>query len=191
MVWVRSEYAGELAVLLAWFSALIPWNVTYSTLEAFGTEVSALFVRFPLFQVRFVWGADIDNPVLFSLPVPGWLLPDSLRELSALATQQGLGILVAYQVWALGAVVFAVTVGLSVAYYLREERVESLRVDPVQLLGALLGVTGLVFVVATYLLYTRGFPGIPIPAGVLFLLLFSGLLLSAERLDEESDSSAE
>lgn len=191
MVWVRSEYAGELAVLLAWFSALIPWNIKYSTLDAFGAEVSALFIRFPLFQVRFVWGADIDNPLLVSFPVPGWLLPESLIELSALATQQGLGILVAYQVWALGAVVFAGAVGLSVAYYLREERVESLGVDPVQLMGALLGVTGLVFVAATYLLYTRGFPGIPIPVGVVFLLLFSGLLLSAERLDAESDSSAE
>jgi hypothetical protein len=189
MVWVRSEYAGELAVLLAWLSALIPWNVTYSTLMAFGTEISALFIRFPLFQVRFVWGADIDNPVLVSLPLPGWMLPGPLREFSALAAQQGLTILLAYQVWALGAVVFAVAVALSLVYYFREERVESLALDPVQLMGALLGITGLVFVVATYLLYTRGFPGIPVPAGVVLILLFSGLLLSAERVDEESDAA--
>lgn len=190
MVWVRSEYAGELSVLLAWLSVLLPWNVTYSTIPAAGAKVSALFVRFPLFQVRFVWGADIDHPVLLTLPVPGWLLPGPLKRVSALAAQQGLDILLAYQVWALGAAVFAVAFALSIAYYLREERVEALAIDPVHLMGALLGLAGLAFAVATYLLYTRGFPGVPIPAGVVFLLAFSGLLLSAERI-EEPGSDAE
>lgn len=185
MVWVRSEYAGELAVLLAWLSALIPWNVTYS--PDLG-NVSALFVRFPLFQVRFVWGVDVDRNVALTMPIPGGLLPGSLERLSALAVQQGQTILVAYQAWALGAAVFAVAVALSLAYYLREERVEALAVDPVRLMGGLLGLTGVVFAAATYLLYARGLPGIQIPAGVVFLLLFAGLLLSAERVGDESET---
>lgn len=185
MVWVRSEYAGELAVLLAWLSAFLPWNVTYSPNLSGG---SALFVRFPLFQVRYVWGIDIDRNVALLAPIPGWLLPGSLERFSALAFQQGYTILLAYQVWAVGAVVFAGAIALSIAYYLREERVEALRVDPVRLMGVLLGVSGLVFAVATYLLFTRGFPGIPIPIGVVLLLAFAGLLLSVQRVaDDEVD----
>ncbi|MFW5918375.1 MAG: DUF7549 family protein, partial [Haloferacaceae archaeon] len=175
--------------LFAWLSALLPWNVTYSTVPFGGGEVSALFVRFPLFQVRFLWGVNVDDNVALSLPIPGWLVPGSLDHLSALAIQQGQSILVAYQVWAVGAAVFAVALALSVAYYRREERVEALAVDPVRLMGGLLGLAGLVLAVATYLLYTRGLPGIPIPIGVLFLLLFSGLLLTVERVDSEAEQS--
>jgi hypothetical protein len=185
MVWVRSEYAGELAVLSAWLSALIPWNVTYSpNLGA----VSALFVRFPLFQVRYVWGIQVDQNVALSAPVPGWLLPGGLERYSALATQEGLSILRAYQVWALGAAVFAIALALSIAYYTREQQVEELSVDPVRLMGGLLGLSGAVFAVATYLLYTRGLPGIPIPVGVFFLFAFAGLLLTAERVEDEPEA---
>lgn len=183
MVWVRSEYAGELAVLSAWLSTLIPWNVTYSSDLG---QVSALFVRFPLFQVRYVWGIQVNQNVALSTPIPGWLLPGGLVRYSALSAQEGLSILLAYQVWALGAVVFALALALSIAYYLRERQVEDLPVDPVRLMGGLLGLCGAVFGVATYLLYTRGFPGIPIPVGVIFLFAFAALLLTVDRVDDES-----
>lgn len=184
MVWVRSKYAGELAVLLAWLSALIPWNITYSPNIG---NVSALFVRFPLFQVRFVWGVDVSRNVALTAPIPGWLLPSWLDQFSALSFQEGQTILLAYQVWAVGAAVFTAAIVLSIAYYLREERVEAAAIDPVRLMGGLLGLTGGVFAVATYLLYTRGFPGVPIPVGVVFLLAFAGLLLSAERIREQDE----
>lgn len=185
MVWVRSEYAGELAVLLAWLSALIPWNITYSSNLG---NASALFLRFPLFQVRFIWGIDVDRNVALTAPIPGWLLPGSLKRFSALAVQDGFSILLAYQVWAVGAAVFALAIALSIAYYRREEQVEDLPVDPVRLMGGLLGVSGAVFAVATYFLYTRGFPGVPLPIGVVFLLVFAGLLLSAERVEDEDEN---
>lgn len=184
MVWVRSKYAGELAVLLAWLSALVPWNITYSSNVG---DVSALFVRFPLFQVRFVWGVDVNRNVALTTPIPGWLLPGWLDRLSALSFQQGQTILLAYQVWAVGAAVFAIAIALSIAYYLREERVEGFAIDPVRLMGGLLGITGGIFAVATYLLYTRGFPGVPVPIGVVFLLVFAGLLLSAERVGDHDE----
>jgi hypothetical protein len=167
-MWVRSEYAGELAVLLTWLSAFIPWNVSYAS-NAGGAAV--LFVRFPLAQVRYLFGLSIARGVVVSDP------------LSALAFQRGSPIAAAYRVWALGAAVFAVALVVSVVYYRREAWAESWPVDPVRLLGGLLTGTGLVFAGATYLLLSRGFSSLPIPLGVVFLLLFGGLLLTVDRTD--------
>lgn len=166
MVWVRSEYAGELAVLSAWLCALIPWNVTYSPSVAGGR---VLFVRFPFFQVRYALGLPFARAVRVSDP------------LSAVAFQQGQSIQLAYRVWAFGAAVLAVAVALSVVYYAREDRVDASAVDPVRAMGVLLVATGVVLSVATYLLATRGFSGVPLPVGVVFLFVFGVLLLAVER----------
>ncbi len=166
MVWVRSEYAGELAVLSAWLCTLIPWNVTYSPSVAGG---SLLFVRFPLFQVRYTFGLALARGVTVMDP------------LSAIRFQQGASIQFAYQVWAVGAALVGGALLLSVAYYAREEQVETGPVDPVRLMGALLTGAGLVLSVATYFLFVRGFPGVPIPLGVVFLLVFGAILLRIER----------
>ncbi|NEU56699.1 hypothetical protein [Halorussus sp. MSC15.2] len=165
MVWVRSEYAGELAVVLAWLSALLPWNVTYSTLSGVG---SVLFVRFPFVQVRYVSGLSISKGLAFSTP------------LGALAYQEGQTIAVAYAAWAVGAAVVGAAVVLSFLLYLYEERVEA-TVDAVRAMGALLTLAGVVLTAATWLLWTRGLPGLPIPVGVVLLYLFGGTLLVARR----------
>jgi hypothetical protein len=165
-MWVRSEYAGELAVLLTWLSALIPWNVSYAS---DGSGAALLFVRFPFLQIRYVFGVPVARGVVVSDP------------LSALAFQRGSPIAAAYELWALGGAVFAAALVVSVVYYRRETWAESWPVDPVRLLGSLLLVTGIVFTGATYLLFSRGFSSIPIPLGVVFLLLFGGLLLTADR----------
>ncbi|MDS0293292.1 DUF7549 family protein [Halogeometricum luteum] len=166
MVWVRSEYAGPLAVVLTWLSALLPWNVTYSPAISGG---SVLFVRFPFFQVRYAFGVPFADAVRLFDP------------LSAVAFQSGNSIRVAYEAWAVGAAVLAVAVVVAVAYYAREEAFESGPVDPVRLLGGLLGLGGVVLAVATYLLATRGFPGVPLPIGVVFYLAFAGVLLTVDR----------
>jgi len=165
-MWVRSEYAGELAVLLTWLSALLPWNVTYSSGIGSG---ALLFVRFPLLQIRYTFGLPIAR---------GTKIVDPL---SAIAFQRGQALELVYQVWAVGAAVFAVAIVVSILYYRNESWAESWPVDPVRLLGALLFGTGAVFAGATYLLLSRGFPGVPIPIGVVFLLLFGGLLLTVDR----------
>lgn len=165
MVWVRSEYAGELAVLSAWLSALIPWNVTYSSGVAGG---SLLFVRFPFVQIRYTYGVPFAKAI------------DVRDPLSAVAFQAGQALELAYQTWSVGAAVLALALFLSVAYYAREQRLEAGPVDPVRLMGGLLGLAGVVFLVANYLL-TYGFPGLPLPVGALFLLVFGGLLLTVER----------
>jgi hypothetical protein len=166
MVWVRSEYAGELAVLSAWLCSLMPWNVTYSPSVAGG---ALLFVRFPFFQIRYTFGLPIASGTLVMDP------------LSAIRFQEAASIQLAYQVWAVGAVVLAVAVALSIVYYVREDAVEAGPVDPVRLMGGLLALSGTVLAGATALLVTRGFPGLPIPLGVVFLFAFGGVLLTIER----------
>jgi hypothetical protein len=165
MVWVRSEYAEELAVVTAWLSAFLPWNVTYSALSGVG---SVLFVRFPFFQVRYIFGISISEGVAVSTP------------LGALAYQEGQSIAVAYAAWAVGAAVLAAAVALALLLYRYEDRVEA-TIDPVWVMGALLSLAGVVLTGATWLLWTRGFPGLPIPVGVVFLYLFGGTLLLARR----------
>ncbi|RYJ13275.1 hypothetical protein ELS19_04355 [Halogeometricum borinquense] len=166
MVWVRSEYAGPLAVVLTVLSVLLPWNVTYSASISGG---SVLFVRFPFAQIRYAFGVPFAEAVRLFDPM------------SAIAFQAGSTIQLAYEVWAVGAAVLAVALLVAIAYYFREDAVESGPVDPVRLLGGLLGLAGVVLAVATYLLVTRGFPGVPLPVGVVFLFVFAGLLLTVER----------
>jgi len=166
-MWVRSEYAGELAVLLTWLSAFIPWNVSFAS----ASGASVVFVRFPLVQVRYVFGIALARGVAVADP------------LSAIAFQEAQPIELAYQVWAAGAAVFVVALAVSVLYYRDEAWAESWPVDPVRLLGGLLLGTGLVFAGATSLLLSRGFGGLPIPIGVVFLCLFGGVLLTVERTE--------
>ncbi|RLM59760.1 hypothetical protein DVK02_03250 [Halobellus sp. Atlit-31R] len=166
MVWVRAEYAGALAVVSTWLAALVPWNVTYSTGVSGG---SVLFVRFPFFQIRYAFGLPLARRVSVSDP------------LSAVAFQAGQTIQIAYQVWAVGAAVLAVAVVVAAVYYREEDALEAGPVDPVRLLGALVTLAGAVLAVATYLLATRGFPGVPLPVGVVFLFVFGAVLLTVDR----------
>ena len=166
MVWVRAEYAGALAVVSTWLAALVPWNITY-TPDVSGGAV--LFVRFPFFQIRYAFGVSLARRVAVSDP------------LSAITFQAGQTIQIAYQVWAVGAGVLAVAVVVATVYYRYEEAVEAGPIDPVRLLGGLVGLSGVVLAAATYLLATRGFPGLPIPVGVVVLLVLGGVLLTIEQ----------
>jgi len=164
MVSLRTKYAGELAVLLTWGSALLPWSVSFASRGG----VSLVVVRWQVFLVQFIFGARLPGEAPFQT------LP------TAVARQTG-GVAEAYLVWAAGAVVFSVAFALSVAYYAREERVEAaLPVHPVRVLGGLLLATGVVLGVATALLAMR-YPGGALPLGVLFVLVFGVILLRVER----------
>lgn len=171
MVWVRSEYAGELAVVFAWLAALLPWNVTYSTLPGLG---SALFVRFPFVQVRYAFGLPVAKATAVRSP------------LGALELQAGRAVAVGYQAWVVGAAVVAVAVLLSVLLYRHEESIEAgfadaLGIDVVRVMGGLLGLAAVVLSAATWFIWSRGLPGLPIPVGVVLLYVFGGILLVVQR----------
>ncbi|WP_313690878.1 DUF7549 family protein [Halorarum halobium] len=177
MVWVRSEYAPELAVLSTWLSVLIPWNVFHGSVGG----GSILLVRFPLLEIQYAFGVPLARAT-------------SLRDpLSAYQLQAGQSVAGAYAAWLVGAGVLLVAVAVSVHYYREEARAESWSVDPVRLLGSLLTATGVVFGVASVLLtgglfgvdlgVGGGLAGTSIPLGVPFYLAFGVLLLRADRVE--------
>ena len=165
MVWVRSEYAGELAVLSTWLSALVPWNVHHGAVG----EGAVTYLRFPLFEVRYAAGLPVESPVAVADP------------LSAYLTQAGTSVGPAYLAWVAGAAVYLAALVASVAYYRGEERAASWPVHPVPLLGGLLAATGTVLG-AAWLLLGRGLPGLSLPVGVVVYLAFGAVLLRADRV---------
>ena len=167
MVWVDREHAGALAVVSAWLAALLPWNVTYSSVG--GPWV--LFIRFPFFEFRY---ANVDGSVFRSV-------------LGAIQLRTGEGLELATRIWGLGALVILAALVLSVVYYTNQDRLEASRVHPVRLMGGLLGLATVLFAVSTVFVSTGGFGGTPIPVGVVLLGLLAVILLRAELTDKATD----
>lgn len=165
MVWVKSEYAGELAVLSAWATFLLPWSFTFAQLP----PGQVVIIRFVPLQLQFLFNfslGDLERPLLAVWEVPGF--------------QTSTGNTVAAWLWVAAAALLLAAVALSVAYYLREERVESMRVDPVRLMGGLLTAAGVATAVATVVLW-RYQTGLTVPVGVFFQLFLGVTLLRVER----------
>jgi len=161
MVRVRSKYAGKLAVLSVWLTALIPWSVSFAQLPLAGERASFVVLRFPL-------NLTFPNERPF-LTVVG------------AATFESGAVARAYTVWLVGAAVFALALLLSVAYYALDDRLEaSLPVYPVRLMAVVLLATVLVLGLSTVLLY-RSYLGGAVPVGVFSALVLCYLLLLVER----------
>lgn len=168
MVWVRSEYAGEFAVLSAWISALLPWSVSFASQD----RLTLVVFRFPLFLLQFLLGVQLRGGEQPFLPV--W---------SAYTFPGSEAVVRAYLVWLAGAGVLVLALLLSVVYYVADERLEErLPIDPVRVMGGLLLATAVVLSVATVMLW-RSFLGGAIPIGIVFLYAFGYLLLTVERQD--------
>ncbi|MFQ3319544.1 MAG: hypothetical protein ACI8UR_000775 [Natronomonas sp.] len=164
-MWVRSEYAGELAVLSAWLCALLPWGISYAS----NGDARLFRIHFIYLFLQFIPGIEIAqyNPLVLLHQAPGF--PDN--------TDVALG----YQIWIVGAAVFSLALVLSIAYYVYEEDLEErLPVDPVRLMGVLLIASAVPFTATVYLL-TTGFAGVTVPVGILFMYVLGGLLLTVER----------
>ncbi len=168
-MWVKSEYAGALAIVSTWLCALLPWSVTLFQ-EDVGPDVAlaAVWIRFLPGRLLYLSGVGPGekSPYRWVWEVPGFV-----------ATR---GEALAGYVWLAGAAVFAVAFAVSLLYYVRETWVESWRVDPVRLLGSLLFMTGLVLSAAVVVLW-RFQSGVVVPVGVLFHLGLGGVLLQADR----------
>jgi len=202
-MWVRSEYANELAVLSAWLAVLLPWSGAAHTETEADLESSILFLRFPFVELQF------RNPAVVELDgvtaevdtlentYPGTEVAGNLfvtTPPSSLASYEG-ALWQASLLWAVAAVGFALALSLSLALYLREDRVvEVLPVTPVRLMGALLGVGAVGTAGASVLHYAaRDTVGVPIPAGVLVVAALAAVLLRTEAVaspDRDADDEA-
>lgn len=169
MTWVRTEYAGELAVVAAWVSALLPWSVSVASQGG----ISFVVVRWPLFVFQFLFGVDLgtaEQPFLTVAQMPAQAAnPTNLQ---------------AYHAWLAAGVLVGLAVALSLVYYARESRVEAGPVDPVRLMGVLLTLAGALLVGSTVLLW-RGYFGTTVPVGALIVLALGALLVRVERAGDE------
>ena len=163
-MWVRSEYAVELAVLSAWVCALLPWSVSYASQE--GLRLFRIHFVYLFFQ--FVPGVDLgDMPFRFVHDAPGF----AANETTAFG----------YQLWLLGAAVLSLALALSFVYYVYDDRLEARSpVDPVRLMGGLLVASAVLYTGATFFV-SSGFVGITVPVGVVFMYVLGGTLLFVER----------
>lgn len=206
-MWVRSEYANELAVLAASLSLLIPWNVAQHSHEVPGAgETSILFFRFPLVEFQFrentitqqIGGGgaiNIDVSQSLDLTFAGTKLWGDLYVAfphSAVQFYDGT-LWQASLLWAGGALLFAVAFLLSIALYFREDWVEyRLPVLPVHVMGALLTLGALGTAGASVLYYLeRDVVGFPIPVGVLVLGLLGIVLLLTQPVSEDESTGPE
>jgi len=165
MAWVKSEYAGELAVLSTWLVAVAPWSAS-----VFGNgQITGVVFRFLPFRVQYLYGISIPNELNF---VWAW---------QAIRFQEYTG--VAAVLWTVALAVFAVVLGASIHYYAREATFEAgLPLDPTRFFGGALGIVGLLTLVGTVLLnLDGGFPGTTVPIGALVAPVLAGVLLTADR----------
>jgi uncharacterized protein (TIGR04206 family) len=167
-MWVKSEYAGELAVFATWVCGLLPWSVTVFQRELESGALTAVWIRFLPGRFLYVFGLGFssNSPYRWVWEVPEFVATG--------------GETVASYVWLAGVGVFLLAFFLSVAYYVDKERVESWRIDPARLLGGLLVATGAVLVVASVILW-RSQSGVIVPVGALFQLGLGTVLLRVER----------
>jgi len=166
MAWVKSEYAGELAVLLTWLVAVAPWSVTLFG----GAEFTGVIFRFLPLRLQYLLGVSIPNELTF---LWSWEVAGIQQGNTALAGHLGFAALI----------LFALPFVLSLYYYFEEGRItDILPIDPVRLFGGVLGIVGLLTVGATALLnMSGGFVGTTIPVGSVLAVIFAYLLLTVDR----------
>jgi len=168
-MWVRSEYAGELAVLSTWLTAFLPWSVSYISRSEGDLQFTVVNVRFVLFNIHYLFGIRIGQQRfrdLFQLffQTPAYF-PDNQTQESWL--------------WVAAAVFFLAMLALSIAYYAREDwLIEHSPVDPVRLFGGAFAVLGTAFGVATVMFYPHQ---LTVPVGTLLMWVFAVMLLRVER----------
>jgi hypothetical protein len=197
-MWVRSEYAGELAVLATWLTALLPWSVSVlrespSWLDGTFTVVN---IRFLFFQFHYVFGVALGRQSLDGLVQAVWEIPGFVPS-----NQVPEG-----RLWLAAAGFFALVLLASFVYYARDERLEAgaeraemrigdaapggladalpaavasrLTLDPVRAFGACFAVLAVAFSVATAMFFQHQ-PTAPV--GAAFMWVFAVVLLRVER----------
>jgi hypothetical protein len=197
--WVKAKYANELAVLSAWLAALLPWTVTYSGQGRGPLGSTLILVRTGVLEVQFVQALPrevvvdgqaqrLENlrEVLAAVGISGLRLSEGVWASTPIASalaQSGnpeAGVRNAALVGGAGGALILAAVGTSLLLYAREQWVESL-VDPVRLIGTLLGGATAAFTVAAVYRWQSSIPGVPIPVGLVVIGVLAAMLLTVDR----------
>lgn len=183
MVWVKSEYAEELAVLMTWLSLLVPWSVSYGSFAVTEMrDLTLVIIRFPFVAVRyqfgvsFLSGTTVDTPVGFRQEV--------VNSGGSVTSQ-----LPGFDLWLVGVAILCVAFVVSLLLYFEVEALESFPVDPVRLQGALLLALGVVLLGSSYVLFTTQ-TALFVPFGVFIHVVFGAMLLRVDRAEIDDDDDA-
>ena len=162
--YINPEYILESATLFVLTTALMPWAFFYAVIGDFSR---GLFLYFLPLEIRYF--REFDISLQFFTPYSGYTAHASNQE----------PVTTAYIVWIAGTIVFLATVLIVIGLFINEQwMIDTLPVHPANLLGGLLGGSGVILSIAAVLMQVSGaFGGIPVPVGSLFMIVFGGVLL--------------
>ena len=169
-VWVRAQYANELAVVATWLCALLPWSVSVDV----AGRATLLEVRFAFAFVRYLFG--VPGGTVVATPVRGTAVYAATDPFVA-----------GYRPWLAALAVLALAFALSVALYVREDRTAARLRSPLRAFGVLLGLSGVLFAAAAW--EFRRYPGVLVPLGVPVQVAFAAVLLTADVRDRDDPPS--
>lgn len=184
MVWIKEVYLARITLLLAGLAALIPWTVTIGRIA----DASPIIIlRFPFAYIRHISGHSSLDPMLITSPVGALRLEGGRIArsgiLPTIVVDPGVNVdlVYVYVLWIAGSCLLAVAVVIAILFWTEYLPHDTHSVDFPRVVGALLAVTGLVFAVTSWGVWNYH-PGITIPLGPIFLLVFGWMLISADRI---------
>jgi uncharacterized membrane protein len=205
MVWVKSEYADELAVLVTWLSMVVPWSVAYNSEGPLGSHIA--FVRVSVFelQLRFpsnisFQGVPLDVARALDVVYGGFQIagnfygafpPTAALFYDGTTLEFADALTLANAFWSLAGAIMLAAFVLSVAMY-RDEAATSARLPVAyhRLAGWLLAAASICLAVATAWFYVaRPRVGIPLPVGLVVILALAITLIRADTVGAAEDAT--
>lgn len=203
MVWVKSEYADELAVIVTWLSMVLPWSVAYNSKGPLGSHLA--FVRVSIFELQLRFpsnitfnGVPLDVARALDVVYNGFQIggnfygsfpPTAALFYEGTNFEYAGALALGNAFWSLGGLCMLVAFALSIAMYRRENATRArLPIAYPRLAGWLLIAASVCLAVATAWFYVaRSRVGIPIPVGLLVIIALGASLVTADTVDTVED----
>lgn len=164
--WIKEEFEAVVAVICVGIASILPWSVSIASASGLGTIYS---LRWWIGEVRYFTAISNFN---------GWAWAwDSIMR------QSSVGVFPGYVIWGVGSALFGVVLLITLILVMNETTITARY--PVRIVaGAPLMMTGVCYIAATAYISLYGVPGMYVPLGGLFNMLFGGFLLTNQYRSE-------
>lgn len=166
------DRAPEVAAFAAFVAALVPWSVSFSG----GDFAESVLVRFVFGSLELSFGARSTD------------MTHTAISITDVGSQYGGDLARVGTLWLVAAALLAVALALALALVVAGERLLVRTFDPVRAMGALCLGMALCLSGAAWLLW-RNTPEVPIPVGLVALVLFGAGLLTVDRRHADQSSA--